>query len=426
MRTLDRLSEKVVKNAKPKPGKFVVRLADGGGLYLQATVSKAGGINRNWIFRYELDGARHDMGLGPLGSNFGEVSLAEAREKAKEHRSKLRDGIDPLESRDDERAKVRDGVEAERAKVAKAKTFKQCAEMYMARHGDKWTAKHAAQWQLSLQQYAYPIIGDLHVASIDEAHLVQVLLPIWKRIPASASWLRGRIEQVLGFATVSKFRSGDNPARWRNHLQTLLGGAAKADVHHAAMPFDEAPAFMTELRTRPNSTSSAALQFCILTACRTGEVIGARWSEIKGDVWAIPAARMKTGVEHRVPLCKRAVEILEGLEHHGDDVFVSRHGSRLTDTAVLRYLKDMGRNETVHGFRSTFRDWAAERTNFPNIVAEKALAHAVGDKVEAAYRRGDLFEKRRALMEQWSAFLDKPIPAEEVADLAQERKRRRG
>ena len=409
MRILDRLSEKAVKNAKPGPGKFVVRLADGGGLYLQATVSRAGGVNRGWIFRYELDGVRHDMGLGPLGSNYDEVSLAEAREKAKEYRNKLRAGMDPLESRDEERAKRREAAEAERAKNAKAVTFKQCAEMYMARHGDKWTAKHAAQWRLSLKQYAYPTIGDLHVASIDEAHLVQVLTPIWKRISASASRLRGRIEQVLGFATVSKFRSGDNPARRRNHLQTLLGGATKADAHHAAMPYAEVPAFMLELRKRPPSTSAAALEIAILTACRTGEVIGARWSEIKGDVWTIPASRMKAGVEHRVPLCKRAVEILRGLERHGDDVFVSRHGSRLTDTAVLRYLKDMGRNETVHGFRSSFRDWAAEQTSFPHDVCEMALAHAIKNKTEAAYKRTDLFEKRRKLMDPWASFLAKPV-----------------
>jgi integrase len=420
MRMLDRLSEKVVKNAKPERGKFVVRLADGGGLYLQATVSKAGGINRNWIFRYELDGARHDMGLGPLGSNNNEVSLAEAREKAKDYRSKLRAGIDPLESRNDETAKLREGAEAERGKMAKAVTFKQCAEQYAAAHGRKWTPKHAAQWHLSLEQYAYSRIGDLPVANIDTPILVEVLRPIWDRIPPSASRLRGRIEQILKFATAWKLRTGDNPA---SHLPMLLGSAAKADAHHAAMSFDEAPAFMAELRKRPASTSAAALEIAALTACRTGEVIGARWSEIKGNVWTIPAARMKTGVEHRVPLCKRAVEILDGLERHGEYVFVSRHGNRLTDTAVLRYLKDMGSDATVHGFRSTFRDWAAERTSFPHDVCEMALAHTIKNKTEAAYKRTDLFEKRRKLMDQWARFLDKPIPAEggKVVDLQKRR-----
>ena len=202
----------------------------------------------------------------------------------------------------------------------------------------------------------------------------------------------------------------------------------KADAHHAAVPFDETPAFMAELRKRPRSMSAAALEFAVLTACRTGEVLGARWNEIKGNVWKIPALRMKARVEHRVPLCDRAVELLKGLEHHGEFVFISRHGNRMSDTSLLHYLKEIKPDATVHGFRSSFRDWAAERTNFPNIVAEKALAHTIPDKVEKAYRRGDLFEKRRNLMEQWARFLDKPIPAEggEVADLAQERERLRG
>ena len=399
----------MIKNAKPAPGKFVVRLADGAGLYLQATVSKAGGINRNWVFRYELDGVRHDMGLGPLGSNYDEVSLAEARAKAKEYRSKLRAGIDPLESRDDERAKRREAAEAERAQNAKAVTFKQCAEMYMTRHGDKWTAKHAAQWRLSLEQYAYATIGDLHVASIDEAHLVQVLTPIWKRIPVfgepaarphrTGSRLRDRFQVPQRRQSGPVAQSSANLARRRDEGRRpprrhalrrsagLHGGATQAAGINVA----------------------AALEIAVLTACRTGEVIGARWSEIKGDVWTIPASRMKAGAEHRVPVCKRAIEILRDLEHHGDDVFVSRHGSRLTDTAVLRYLKDMERNETVHGFRSSFRDWAAEQTSFPHDVCEMALAHAIKNKTEAAYKRTDLFEKRRKLMQAWSRFLDSPI-----------------
>ena len=413
MRKIERLTEKQVRNAKPDAGKFVKRLSDGGSLYLQATVSNDG-VNRNWVFRYELDGARHDMGIGPLHT----VGLAEARRKAKELRQQIvLDGIDPLQAKNEEAAERRAKAQAARAVEAKAQTFKDCAERYLAVHGGRWkNAKHAWQWRQSLEAHAYPIIGDLNVADVDEGHLVRVLQPIWRKIPETARRLRGRIEAVLGYATVSKFRTGDNPARWRNHLQTLLGGTRKVVEHHAAMPFVEAPAFMAELRGR-KSLSASALEFAILTAARTGEVIGARWSEIdlKHKTWIVPAERMKAKREHRVPLCDRAVEILKGMDHRGDVVFGSAvTGKPLSNMAMLELMRGLrpGSGFTVHGFRSGFRDWASERTNFPREVCEAALAHTISDKVEAAYRRGDLFEKRRKLMEAWAGFLAKPVATE--------------
>jgi integrase len=414
MRIVDRLTEKQVKNAKPDRRKFVKRLLDGNGLYLQATRSKTGGVNRNWIFRYQVDGQRRDMGLGSLH----DVGLARARQKTKELREQIvLDGIDPLEARKEDRAERRAMAQTARAEKAKAQTFRECAERYLSVHSDKWkNAKHAAQWRASFATYAYPIIGDLNVADVDEAHLVRVLQPIWRKIPETARRVRGRIEAVLGYATVSKFRSGDNPARWRNHLETLLGGTQKAVEHHAALPFVECPAFMVELRGR-KSTSASALEFAILTAGRTGEVIGARWSEIdmKHKTWAIPAARMKAKREHRVPLCDRAVEILKGIERRSEFVFGSAvTGKPLSNMTLLELLRGMrpGSGLTVHGFRSTFRDWASERTNFAREVVEMALAHTISDKVEAAYRRGDLFEKRRKLMEAWIGYLTKPLPTE--------------
>jgi integrase len=407
MRITNRLTEKQVRNAKPGKGNFLARLLDGGGLYLQATLSKAGGVNRNWVFRYERNGKRRDMGLGSLH----DVGLAAARQKANELREQLvLEGIDPLEARNDERAKHR----AMCAEKARAQTFRECVERYLSVHESKWkNRKHAQQWRSSLETYAYPVMGSLNVADIDEAHLVRVLQPIWKKIPETAGRVRGRIEAVLGYATVSKFRSGDNPARWRNHLQTLLGGTQKAVEHHAALPLVEAPTFMAELRER-KSMSALALEFLILTAARTGEVIGARWSEIDLDAraWTIPKERMKAKAEHRVPLSPPAIEILKALEPRGEFVFgTAVTGKPLSNMALLELLRGMRPGTTTHGFRSTFRDWAAERTNYPNHVVDMALAHTISDKVEAAYRRGDLFEKRRRLMEAWAGFLGKPIPA---------------
>lgn len=414
-----RLKQKQIEHARPPKGRRAVWIADGGNLYLQATVAKSGAINRSWVFRYEMDGERHEIGLGPLHT----LGSGDARERALGFRQQIKAGVDPLESKREAKA----ARLAKKAQQSKAVTFKQCAEMYLDVHADRWTNdKHRAQWGSTLRTYAYPVIGDLGVADIDKSHLLKVLQPIWKQIPETASRLRARIENVLGYATASRFRLGDNPARWRGHLKTLLGGAQKEVEHHAALPFPEAPTFAAELRER-QSTSAQGLELLVLTAARTSEVIGARWAEfnLKGKVWTIPASRMKTGDEHRVPLCDRAVEILKALPHKGVYVFAGAGGKPLSNMALLELLRGLRPGLTVHGFRSTFRDWAAERTNYPNHVAEKALAHKIPDKVEAAYRRGELFTKRTKMMKQWADFLAKPPPAfGETVDLEVERQRR--
>jgi integrase len=420
-----RLKQKQIEHAAPPKGRKAILLADGGNLYLQATRSSDGQISRSWIFRYQdgfkPDGRRrrHDLGLGPLHT-FG---LAAARQRALELRHQIKLGTDPLESR---RQAKRERL-ARQAEAAKVVTFRQAAEMYLNRHSDRWrNEKHRAQWHSTLATYAYPVIGDLAVADVDESHLLKVLEPIWKRVPETASRLRARIENVLGYATASKFRHGDNPARWRGHLKTLLGGAQKDVEHHAALPFLEAPAFMAELRSR-DSTSARVLEFLILTAARTNEAIGATWNEIDtvGKTWTIPGARMKAKAEHKVPLTKRAVEILQAMpKPHRGPIFRGGNGKSLSNMAMLEMLRGMRPGLTVHGFRSTFRDWASERTNFPNHVAEKALAHKVADKVEAAYRRGELFPKRAQMMKQWAAFLAKSTKTADVPDFAEERAKR--
>jgi integrase len=372
-------------------------LPDGGNLYLQATLGKHGGVRRSWVFRYELDSRRHDLGLGSLDT----LNLAEAREKARGLRQQLVDGIDPFETRRLARKERLVKLAAE----ARAMTFKQCAEECIKSHADGWrNAKHAAQWSSTLAAYAYPVLGDLAVDDIATAHIVRVLQPIWKEKPETASRVRGRIEKVLGWATVRGFRSGDNPARWRGHLQELF--AAKSKVrpvsHHAALPYTDVPPFMTDLRGR-NSLSARALEFTVLTAVRTGETIGATWDEIDfaAKTWAIPAARMKAAKAHRVPLSDRVMQIMAALPREGAHIFP------LSNMAMLELLRGMRPGSTVHGFRSSFRDWAAERTSYPNHVAEAALAHTISDKVEKAYRRGDLFEKRRRLMDNWAEFCGK-------------------
>ena len=284
--------------------------------------------------------------------------------------------------------------------------------MYLKAHSDKWTsAKHAAQWPATLEQYAYPKIGAMSVTDIDVDDVIRCIEPIWKSIPETANRVRGRIEAILGYATVRKFRTGDNPARWRGHLATLLPakGKLRETAHHAALPYADMPAFMADLRKR-TTLSARALEFTILTAARTGEVNGATWEEVdlKAKKWAIPASRMKSGREHAVPLCDRALAILKSLKHQRGPVF------GLSNIAMLETLQIMRPGMTTHGMRSTFRDWAAERTNFPREVCEQALAHTISNSVEKAYRRGDLFEKRRRLMTQWADYCSKPAQSGEV------------
>jgi integrase len=408
MRKLKRLSAQFVATAA-KPGLY----HDGGGLWLQVTASRAGNSPaRSWIFRYKRRARTHDMGLGPVHT----VSLAEARRRASGCRLLLLDGVDPLEARRAERSRIR--VEA-----ARARTFRQDAEAYIAAHADGWkNDKHRAQWTNTLATYAHPVIGDLPVAAIDTALMLRVLEPIWRRKTETASRVRGRIEAVLDWASARGHRTGENPARWRGHLDKLLPRRSKvAPVkHHEALPYVELPTFMTDLRLQ-DGIGPRALEFTILTAARTGEAIGARRSEIDltARAWTVPAERMKGGKEHTVPLSDRALEILETLPRTGDHVFEgARPGRPIGSMAMALTLRRMGRGDlTVHGFRSSFRDWAAEQTSHPNHVIEMALAHAIGDKVEAAYRRGDLFAKRRRLMADWARYCATPRPAGEVVAL---------
>jgi integrase len=395
-RAIERLTALKVEKTK-KPGMY----PDGGGLYLRVTTEGA----RNWVLRYMLDGRPRWMGLGPL-SLYG---LADARARALDARRKRHDGIDPIEARRAERVR-------QRLDAAKAITFKQCAESYIAAHRAGWrNEKHKYQWCATLSTYAYPVIGALPVQAVDTALVVKVLEPIWTTKSETASRVRQRIENILDFAKVCGYRDRENPARWRGHLDNLLPAHSRVrDVEHlAALPYTALPAFLANLRAR-EAVAARALEFLILTGARTGEVIGARWNEIDllDKTWTLPATRMKAHREHRVPLSMRALAILRGMQtgcegNHGDTfVFPGpKPGTPLSNTALLMLLRRMGvDNLTVHGFRATFKTWASERTSFQNEIAEAALAHVIGDKVEQAYRRGDLFERRRRLMTQWATF----------------------
>ena len=346
-----------------------------------------------------LKSKARQMGLGAVHT----VGLSDARDAASECRRQLREGVDPIEARKRERA-TRD------LQATTTMTFKDCAEAYIKSHSAGWrNAKHTTQWANTLETYSYPIFGALPVQLIDTRLVMKALDPIWRTKTEMASRVRGRIEAVLDWATVRKYREGENPARWKGHLDKLLPAKSKIAVvkHHAALPYEDIGTFMEQLAERESITAKG-LAFQILTACRSGEVMAATWSEIDmaGAVWTIPAERMKNGKEHRIPLSSGALDILKGLRDVAVSDFVfpgSKPNSALSNMAFLQLLKRMGRNDlTAHGFRSTFRDWAAEQTAFSREVAEMALAHSIGDKVEAAYRRGDLFEKRRKLMEAWS------------------------
>ena len=371
--------------------------ADGGGLYLQVSASGA----KSWVFRFKKDGRLREMGLGPTHT----ITLAEARDRATDCRKQRTLGIDPIDGRHGDRANAK-------LDAARAMTFRQCAEAYIEAHKPGWSnAKHAAQWPATLATYAYPVFGDLPVQAIDVSLVTKALEPIWNTKTETATRLRGRIEAVLDWATVRGYRQGDNPARWRGHLDKVLPPRAKVQKvqHHTALPYAEIGDFVVALRAQ-DSTSALALEFLILTAARTGEVIGATWTEIDfaEAVWIVPADRMKAKKEHRVPLPKPALAILQRLYAHctGDYVFPGAKPKKpLSNMSMLKLLERMDRADlTVHGFRSSFRDWAAERTNFPREVAEHALAHSLPDKVEAAYRRGDLFDKRRKLMKAWANY----------------------
>lgn len=391
-------------------------LHDGGGLYLRVSATGA----RSWVFRFQIDGKRRDMGLGP----FPDISLADARGKAAEHRKLRHEGIDPLDAKAAQR-------QALRVSIAKGRTFRECAVEFIEKNRAGWrNAKHAAQWTATLATYVYPTLGELPVAAIDAGLVVQVLDPIWAQKPETAGRVRGRIEAVLDAATVRGFRAGPNPAQWRGNLSHVLPARAKVRkvAHHAALPFDDMPEFLAALRGR-EAMSARALEFAIFTAARTGEVLGARWGEIDLDakVWTVPAERMKAGREHRVPLSDAALAALDkarplaqmrdSVADPAAPVFPGpRRALPLSNMVLLMLLRRMGRDDfTAHGFRSTFSDWAAERTAYPRETVEMALAHAVDNKVEAAYRRGDLFEKRRQLMDAWAGFCAAPATGNVVS-----------
>ena len=392
---INRLSARAVETAKSSG-----LIADGGGLYLQ--VSKSGA--KSWLYKFMLNGRSREMGLGSLKA----VSLASAREKAALCRSSLADGIDPIEARKAGRSR---SIAADQKTI----TFEDAADAYIATHESGWkNAKHASQWRNTLAADAYPVAGQLLVSDIDTEVIMRILKPIWALKPETAGRLRGRIERILDWATVSGFRQGPNPARWRGYLENLLPSKSRLHSvqHHSAMPYQGIGDFVLQLRER-DGIAAQALEFLIYTAARTSEVRGASWDEFDLDrgIWAIPGPRTKVGKEHRIPLAERPLQIVKVLHGNatGDFVFPGRKpGKGLSDMALLSVLRRLEIKQTVHGFRSSFRDWAADQTQVPREVAEQALAHTISNKVEAAYLRSDFFEKRRDLMNLWAAHLDSP------------------
>lgn len=400
-RPLHKLTDRQCEQRRDKRG----RLADGGGLYLSHSASGA----KSWVFVWQRGGRFREMGLG----SYPTVTLKRARELAQGVRQILADGGDPIAARKED--------------AAKAVTFGEMADTFLDAMESGWdNPKHRAQWRMTLGDAYCKTLRSRAIAEITTEDVLQVLRPIWSKKPETASRIRGRIERVLDHAKAKGMRGGENPARWRGHLDHILPPRKKLSRgHHAAMPYPEVPGFMRELQNAPG-LASAALEFTILTACRTSEALGARWREfdLKIGVWTIPAERMKARRPHRVPLPVRAAEILRSikdLEIDGDWVFpstvktqggISKPLSNMAMAAVLKRM-ELGKI-TVHGFRSAFRDWAAEETDFPREVAEAALAHTVGDATERAYRRGDALEKRRALMSAWSQYLAAPGTASTV------------
>jgi integrase len=400
-RGLNLLSEKFTKKKDLKAGLY----NDGGGLCLQVSAF----ATKAWVYRYMIAGRARKMGLG----DFDLVTLAEAREARRAAYALVKEGKDPI----DDRAARKSALAAEQAK---ALSFEECAEGYIEAHQAGWkSAKHADQWRNTLKTYAYPTIGKLQVQDVATAHIEKILRPIWTAKTETASRVRGRIEKVLDRAKALGLRSGDNPARWSGHLSELF--PAKSQVapveHHPALPYADLPAFMAKLRAK-DSISSRALEYTILTACRTGDTIGAVHTEIDtgNGLWTIPKERVKgkkgaRRKDHIIPLSKRALAIIAGVPK-GEFLFPGESDNgALSSAAMSELLKGMGYAPdlaTVHGFRSTFKDWCGDMTSFPNEMSEIALAHTVSDKTEAAYRRGDMIEKRRRMMEAWAKYCASP------------------
>ncbi len=375
-----------------KKGKYPI----GEGLYLQ--ISRSGA--KSWVFRYSMNKKTTWMGLG----SYSVVTLAEARAKTLALRKTLSDGVNPL-------VRKNQIEQAQRFDEAKLITFDECASQYIAAHKSGWTnIKHISQWENTLKTFVSPVFGNVSIQDVDTSLVMRVLEPIWTSKNETADRIRGRVERIIGWATVKKYRTGDNPARWRGHLDNLLAQRKKVRKvkHHSALSFEDLSDFMVSLR-KIDSVSSLALEFTILTATRTSEALNAKWEEfnLADRYWLIPAERMKAGEAHKVPLSDRSIEILKHLETRAFNEFVfpgKKKFKPLSNMAMLQIIRRLGHGVTTHGFRSTFRDWAAERTYFANEVVEKALAHTIPNKVEAAYRRGDLFDKRRKLMTAWAEY----------------------
>ena len=387
---MSKLTQSFVRTIE-KPGSY----HDERGLILR--VSALG--TKKWLLRYQLNNRRHDLGLGA----FPAVSLKAARLAVDTHRLDLSQGIDPLNKR-----VLLDASQT--LPTSAVVTFRIEAERYIKTHRQSWkNVRHAQQWSHSLRDHVYPLLGDMPVASVDTEHVLDVLTPIWTNIPETAFRLRNRMELVLDAAKARKLREGENPARWRGHLDKLLPRQKHAKMPFSAMPAEEVGAFIRRLDSLA-STAARACELLIYTACRSSEVCDARWSEfdLATGLWTIDAVRMKAGKVHRVPLCQGAIQVLEQQQgKHPLYVFPNaRHSASLPGNALRRVMQQLQASEFVpHGFRSTFRTWAAENTLFPREVCEMALAHSLEDKVEAAYNRGDLLEKRRQLMNEWAAFI---------------------
>ncbi|WP_407186696.1 tyrosine-type recombinase/integrase [Bradyrhizobium centrosematis] len=379
-----------------KPGRY----ADGGGLYLQVTARKTGGVTRAWLFQYSWKGKVRQMGLGSLEL----VTLAQARKRAKLAREKVADGIDPIAEKHAERR-------AAIVEVALPQSFEAFAAEYIATHSPSWRNEiHRKQWTSTLQAYAYPTIGKMNLAEIETADVLRVLKPIWATKLETADRVRGRIEKILHAAKAAKLRSGDNPAIWKNHLDHLLPSKKKAERHHPAMPYAELPAFMRDL-VKQNGITPRALEMLILTVARTNSLIGMRDEELdlrNAHTWTIPGERMKGGKEHAVPLCQRAQQIVRTIPREKGSPFIfmgQKPGTHISNMAMLELMRKISPEYVPHGFRSSFNDWASEQTDAKHIVVEKAMAHTIKDKTEAAYRRGELLELRRSLMNEWEAYL---------------------
>jgi integrase len=367
---------------------------DGGGLYVQ--VSKSG--TKSWVFRFMINGRSRDMGLGSIDT----FTLNEARERAHKYRQLVADGIDPIEHR----KAVRNAAQVTQTK---GMTFEECAAAYVEGHGKSWSYDHHKRWMSTMRKYVFPVVGHLDVAEIELKHVTKVLDPLFVKMPVDARRITNRIEAILAWATVREHRTGENVARWRGHLQLLYANKHVVE-HHAALEFKDVPTFMQKLRA-VEGANARSIEMIVLTATRKNETLGAKWSEFDFDdkVWVIPGSRTKSRKEHRIPLAPEVIKLLNGMPRTSDFVF-SIDGRRPPSDASPTWLLNKmgyGQTATIHGFRSSFRDWAGETSNSPREVVEMALGHKLKDKAEAAYARGDLFTKRRKLMDGWASFCGK-------------------